>query len=418
MSEAVSLDQARSRTQAAEWLAMRLEDLQDDTDGGGWSALCPLCDGEARIQISRGMKPATCPNGHTPQLVARALDTTPTRLGLKPIAVLLAEDIPETRWLVSPWIESGSIGMIVAPPNIGKTLLAFYFATLVACKKMRVAIIEEEGGRRGFQKRISRAVAAVGGEVMCQTIEWSFKPRIHLMNEEDKEALCEELQGYDMVLIDSLARVITGIEENDAKEMGQIVEILDFIRERTGASVWTVHHTGKSKWKPGEAPRLEDGRGSSALQAGLDTVLGLAPVGDREPGVVQFELHVTKQRDEDVQVTPRRVRITMTGPAAIVEMEEVDVSHEPSMEPFMRFRDKVLAAVPFEPGATTRTEIVKAVPGTRTDKFKCINWMLRKEQIHEDRDGAICRKNPSNSNGSNRFDEKSVRGSEPDGEVF
>ena len=38
----------------------------------------------------------------------------PTRFGLQPIAVLLSEQIPETEWLISPWLEKSSIAALVA----------------------------------------------------------------------------------------------------------------------------------------------------------------------------------------------------------------------------------------------------------------------------------------------------------------
>jgi hypothetical protein len=107
-------------------------------------------------------------------------ETPKSRLGLQPVSVLLTETIPPTEWLISPWLEAGSIAALVAPPNLGKTLLAFWLATQV---KGRVAIIEEEGGKRGFQKRIDRAVRAVGGDK--GNIDYAFKPRLSLMNQND-----------------------------------------------------------------------------------------------------------------------------------------------------------------------------------------------------------------------------------------
>jgi hypothetical protein len=254
----------------------------------------PWTENELRHKIAdagSSSLPAGFLLGEHPQAVTRTTPTVTTspgstkkqRFGFRPISELLAEEIPDTVWLIAPYLEAGSIASVVAPPNLGKTLLAFWFATQVAAAGRRVAIIEEEGGKRGFQKRIRRALAAVG-QRGAENIVYVFKPKLSLMSPGDVLALCDELKNYDFIVIDSLARVTTGVEENNTKEMGQIVASLDLIREETGACVLTIHHTGKTKWKPGEVPRLEDGRGSSALAAGIDTALGLAPVADRQEG--------------------------------------------------------------------------------------------------------------------------------------
>jgi hypothetical protein len=308
----------------------------------------------------------------------------PTRLGLQPVSILLAETIPPTEWLLAPWLEAKTIAAMVAPPNLGKTLLAFWIATQVAAAGHRVAIIEEEGGRRGFQRRIDRAIRACGGGE--ERIDYAFKPRLSLMRPADIDAMCRELVGYALVVIDSLARVITGVDENDTREMGQVVDALDRVREGTGASALSLHHTGKSKWKPGEVPRLEDGRGSSALAAGLDTVLALAPVEGREPGIVKFELHVTKQRDEDNQVSPRLVRIAMTGPAAAVDMEEIKLidSVSPARQRVESILHLVLNAIP-EPPSTpiSRNALQDALGKRRADVQAAVALLIDRRKVKE-----------------------------------
>jgi hypothetical protein len=307
----------------------------------------------------------------------------PTRLNMQPISVLLAEEIPETEWLFLPYLETHSIAALVAPPSIGKTLLAFFIAAQVAASGKRVAIIEEEGGKRGFQKRIDRAMRATGKQ---ENIFYSFKPRIHLMNKSDILALCVELAGYDLIVIDSLARVTTGVEENDAKEMGQIVESMDIVRERSGATVLSIHHTGKSKWKPGEVPALSDGRGSSALVAGLDTVLALAPVLKQTPGMVSFELHITKQRDEDTQVPPRLVTIAMTGPVAEVTMEETERNSQPSPSEIRlaQLIPLVLAEIPEPPAAAVSREEIQNELGRRPSDIRAaVNALIDQRKVKE-----------------------------------
>jgi RecA-family ATPase len=66
-------------------------------------------------------------------------------------------------------------------------------------------------------------------------------------------------------VIDTLARVMAGGDENSTKEMSAFVRNCDLIREATGCTVLLVHHTGKDKTK--------GSRGSNALLGAVDTEL-------------------------------------------------------------------------------------------------------------------------------------------------
>jgi hypothetical protein len=298
--------------------------------GRGHQPADPPAGGVGYEDTGRG-DPGLAAEGERPNLTGRVPgeddgEEKQSRFNLRPIAELLAEQIPPIEWLIAPYIEAGTLAALVAPPNLGKTLLAFHFATQVASAGHPVAIVEEEGGRRGFQKRISRAVEACGGIEKCKSITYSFKSKFSLLSAGDVDSMCEEFKGVKLIIIDSLAVCSTGIDENTAQEMGQVVRSLSIIAQATGATILIIHHTGKTKWKPGaDAPNIGDGRGSGALEAALDTVLALAPLADSEQleGHVSFGLYCTKQRDEE-RAAPQVVRIDMRGQAAVVEMQEKD----------------------------------------------------------------------------------------------
>lgn len=48
-----------------------------------------------------------------------------------------------------------------------------------------------------------------------------------------------------LIVIDTLARCMTGGDENSAKDMGRVVEAAEGLRRPSGACVLLVHHTGK-----------------------------------------------------------------------------------------------------------------------------------------------------------------------------
>jgi hypothetical protein len=87
---------------------------------------------------------------------------------------------------------------------------------------------------------------------------------VNLLDAAAVDELCGLVAGHALVVVDTLARCMVGGDENSAKDMGMAVDSLYRLREATGdGTVVVVHHTGKDKTTT---------RGSSALEAGVDTV--------------------------------------------------------------------------------------------------------------------------------------------------
>ncbi len=87
---------------------------------------------------------------------------------------------------------------------------------------------------------------------------------VNLMDAGAVAELCELAAGRSLVVLDTLARCLVGADENSARDMGIAVDALYRIRNATGSgTVVAAHHTGKDRATI---------RGSSALEAGVDTV--------------------------------------------------------------------------------------------------------------------------------------------------
>jgi len=86
-----------------------------------------------------------------------------------------------------------------------------------------------------------------------------------------------------LIVIDTLARSMGNGDENTAKDMGQFVRSVDFLREKTGAHVMVIHHSGKDSTK--------GARGSGSLRAAADTEIELTRDG------VTIIAETKKQRD-------------------------------------------------------------------------------------------------------------------------
>lgn len=88
-----------------------------------------------------------------------------------------------------------------------------------------------------------------------------------------------------IVIIDTLARAISGGDENSGVDMGGLVDCADFIKHHTNAHICFIHHTGKDK--------ARGARGHSSLRAAVDTEIEIS----RTEGADYSNVRVPKQRD-------------------------------------------------------------------------------------------------------------------------
>lgn len=252
----------------------------------------------------------------------------PQRFRVESARSLLAEVIPPTKWLLSPYVYVASFGELVGPPGKGKTTFMCWMIAQMAAAGYRCMIVEEEGSRGQLQRLLRRALACVGDDAIDR-VSFMHEQSANIRSHVDIDALIEVLRGYDFVLFDSFALVTPGMDEDTSKEMGPVIDNLKYIRKTLRIAVWLNHHSGKTVWKNGEIPKLGDGRGSSALPAAIDAELSMRPCESRL-GLIEFELFVTKMRGENDQIPPKHVQIDRNGSAASCEMTDIDVSDAPT----------------------------------------------------------------------------------------
>lgn len=318
-----------SRERASERLRKQFKDVQDE-EGGGWSVLCPRCDTDTRVQISRAFVIEPCPNGHSREEVYEAaVPAPPSTWGLVWLEDFLERRFPAPQWLYLDLVQAQTTCVIVAPPNAGKTLLALDLGAQIVAKAvsrgakgLHAVIVEEEGTGAAFQKRLERAFNAAGG-MPRRSVKVAWNSGRDLVNVLELDALAEECNGAELVVLDSLAD-LSSVDENDPGEMKLLGKALRQLQTGTNSTVVALHHMTKDAWGPGQVPTLRNLRGHGALAAKVDTVLALVP-GDDEPGRVHFDLYCLKQRDGE-KGQPRRVTVDMTGPAATVEMVPIERS--------------------------------------------------------------------------------------------
>jgi hypothetical protein len=121
---------------------------------------------------------------------------------------------------------------------------------------------------------------------------------LHFDEKDDRKELIRSLRSdprcanLKLIVVDPLASFMSG-SENDTRDMQVFVEGLREISRDLNCAVLVVHHEGKG------GGRDKGARGSSALEAAMDTVIRLTnPDGDKKSDRPS-RLRMTKQRESE-----------------------------------------------------------------------------------------------------------------------
>ena len=243
----------------------------------------------------------------------------------------------------------GQFSVIYGESNCGKTFFMTDLAFHVAMgKKWRNSRVTQGGvvyvaleGSYGLSNRIAAFMQeypedARGMPLAVITTQINFlDPNGNLGNFiETVSHIAKEVGNVKLIVIDTLARAISGGDENSGQDMGLLVHHADMIRQATGAHVSFVHHSGKNK--------ALGARGHSSLRAAVDTELEVS----REDDAPYSTVKIVKQRDmeigEDMYFGLKSVCIGVNRYNEEVKSCVVTVVDEPDM--INRERDVVLTS--------------------------------------------------------------------------
>jgi KaiC/GvpD/RAD55 family RecA-like ATPase len=186
-------------------------------------------------------------------------------------------EIPPRAWIVPGWIpRSGSI-LVYGPPGSGKS----YYALTLALELARggswcgVALPEPStvlylaNERLGDLSERVEAWSSATGEPYPDRFAVLAPPSVpQLGGVVDQVALEEYVRELrsQIVILDTFARMTLGKDENQVRDMGEVMESIDAVRRATdGGLVIGVHHSGKD---PSRGMR-----GSTAILGAIDLAI-------------------------------------------------------------------------------------------------------------------------------------------------
>jgi hypothetical protein len=212
------------------------------------------------------------------------------------------DDWPEPSWLVPDVLPDEATVMIYGPSRSFKSFLALDLALGLAYG------VETFGARRDPVPTLYIAGESPRGLSRSRRPAWKIarsaegtgdfriiKKMPSLLNG-GIAALREQLRAQKMrprlIVIDTLAKAMAGLNENDAKDAGMFIEGIETLRDEFGSTILVIHHTGKD---------IERGaRGSSAFFNGFDATLE----SHRPDRSLAVSLEVTKMKDADEREEP------------------------------------------------------------------------------------------------------------------
>ena len=202
------------------------------------------------------------------------------------------DDIPDLEPLIEGWLFRDSMARLIGKSGTYKSFVALDMACHVAAGTEWFGYATGTGpvvyvvaeGARGVRRRV-RAWEAKHLESLGDKLLILPRP-VQMVGPEWLAFVgaCKAV-GAVMVVLDTQARVTVGVEENSAREMGQVVAMGERLRVDTGACVMLIHHTGHAG---------EHGRGSTSVYGALQTELSLERTADR-----RVCLKASKQKDHD-----------------------------------------------------------------------------------------------------------------------
>ena len=181
--------------------------------------------------------------------------------------------LPQPESMIEATLDHRSVALLIGHWGTAKTFLALDWAACIATGQRwqgrethpGVVLWIASEGASGLHQRL-RAWEAQNG-VMIDSESVVILP---LPVQFTDPAVFENLRDLvsdlnpSLLVIDTLARCMVGLDENSAKDMGVVVDALYRLRDAAvDCTVLVVHHTGKDKVTT---------RGSSALEGGVDTV--------------------------------------------------------------------------------------------------------------------------------------------------
>ncbi len=201
---------------------------------------------------------------------------------------------PPLAWLVDGLLPAPSLTLLVGDPGTKKTFLAIDLAVCIALGKPWLGrtteptptmFVDEETGLHQLWPRLNACLRAHEAPYSTPLYFCSLGG-YDLRSNADTKFLSDKAINYGakLIVLDPLAGILRGGDENSVTSMQPVVSNLRRMAEFCQAAVLVIHHNNRGGFF----------RGSSALSAGMDLMLSI----ESEPTDSLIQLRTLKSRHQ------------------------------------------------------------------------------------------------------------------------
>lgn len=236
--------------------------------------------------------------------------------------------LPPAQWLAKGWIPEGGTGIFYGKWAAGKSFIGFDLGLHLAYgmsdwhgvelpgTSQHVLVIAREG-HSGFVNRVD-AFKKHHGLVDDDHHMTFMRGSVSFMRDDDFTALCEAIKAdatpYRLVIVDTVARVLAGVDMNEQQTVTTFMERIAVLGQLTGAATIGVHHQNKNGGM----------MGSTFFEANADFVFEISRDGEEDGPLRSGEIVCTKQKDAEdgwkrsVSYAKIQLAIDPEGPSSLV----------------------------------------------------------------------------------------------------
>ena len=293
-------------------------------------------------------------------LWSQHISTTVSTSGLRHQTLDASElaNLADPQSLIEGFIDTGYLMQLYGRWATGKSFLALDWAAHLATgmdwhghktTQVKVLYVASEGGW-GQKKRV--AAWQKYHDIMIPQGQLSFKIEpIQLHQPEHVAWLIQQNREheYGLIIFDTQARCTLGLNENDAQEMGPVIQNLTTLRDAWGpgkTACMLIHHAGKGG----------DDRGSSAVPAAIDSQF---KIEGEVPG--PLTLKCTKRKDGEPP---------FPHPISMEKVELPDKQDSLVIQPLMEADDDWSDAVKLLRWGATTQELQEKLGVSRASAFR------------------------------------------------
>ena len=215
------------------------------------------------------------------------------------------QDVPEITWIVDNVIPNNGLIIMYGSPGTGKTFVILdiclhitnlkpWFGNKVLSSGIIVYLIGE--GIYGIKKRLSSWMKYHHTSDEKNDIYFVPINKYNIWEEHNVKRLIKTIKLFIkkcgknviMLVVDTLARAATGLDENSSRDMGKFLRNFEMIRDKFSCSILFIHHKGKDESR--------GMRGSSSLLGAADTCIDLSKNDQK------LMISIDKQKDGENRV--------------------------------------------------------------------------------------------------------------------